>query len=197
MTATGRELVAGIGAAGVFVGLFLVGGMPWWLALILAGGSYAGLRFILPETALLEGGVTAAELRALVQGGRQHLATLRTLAERLKRLQPAVSTDVSRLCVVAERILGRFEREPKSLQLAGLFPMYLETIAGNLQRYAALSAEAPGSASQPERLSATEDMVRAAVTEFEHIWERLSREDWLALEAEAETLRALFQSDLH
>jgi hypothetical protein len=39
-------------------------------------------------------------------------------------------------------------------------------------------------------------MVLAATGAFEQIWERLRREHWLALEAEAETLKALFESDL-
>ena len=55
--------------------------MPWWLALGLAAGGYAGLRCVLPalprpEAVILEGGVTQAELQAVVQDGRQHLNVL-------------------------------------------------------------------------------------------------------------------------
>lgn len=199
MTSTGRELLAGTGAAGVFVGLFLLSGMPWWLACVLSGGSYIGLRCVLPaqpwpHEVVHEGGITAAELQQLVRHGRQHLTTLRGFADRFRSLQPGFSTDVITLCQVAERILGRCEREPKGLHLIGLFPMYLETIAGNLQRYATLLTE--GGDCGRGRLQATEEMVRTAIGVFEQIWERLAREDWLALEAEADTLKALFEADL-
>jgi hypothetical protein len=100
------------------------------------------------------------------------------------------------LCQVAERILGRVERQPKSMHLASLFPMYLETIVGNLRRYAALMAEEHGKTARRENLVATEEMVRTAIAAFEQLWQRLAREDWLALEAEADTLKALFESDL-
>jgi hypothetical protein len=201
MTTTGRELLAGTGAAGVFVGLFLAVSMPWWLALGLAGAVYTGLRFLLPvvpppEEVVLEGGGTQAELQALVQGGRQHLTALRALADRLRLPQPAFSADVMTLYQVAERILGRVERQPKSMHLASLFPMYLETIVGNLRRYAALMAEEHGKTARRENLVATEEMVRTAIAAFEQLWQRLAREDWLALEAEADTLKALFESDL-
>jgi len=201
MTATGRELLAGTGAAGVFLLLFLASGMPWWLALGLAAGGYVGLRCVLPvvpppEAVVLEGGVTQAELQAVVQGGRQHLITLRTLAHRLQSQQPTLSAEVMTLCQVVERILGRFEHAPQSLHLAGLFPMYLATIAGNLQRYVTLTVEEHGGETRQARLATTEEMVQAAIGAFEQIWERLRREDWLALEAEAETLKALFESDL-
>jgi hypothetical protein len=194
-------MVAGTGAAGVFVGLFLVGSMPWWLALVLAGAVYTGLRFILPvvpapEEVILEGGGRQAELQALVQGGRQHLTTLRALADRLRLPQPACSADVMTLCQVAERILGRVERRPKSMHLASLFPIYLETIVGNVQRYTTLMAEEHGKTARHASLIATEEMVRTAISAFEQLWERLAREDWLALEAEADTLKALFESDL-
>jgi 5-bromo-4-chloroindolyl phosphate hydrolysis protein len=201
MTTTGREMVAGTGAAGVFVGLFLAGSMPWWLALVLAGAVYTGLRFLLPvvpppEEVGLEGGGTQAELQALVQGGRQHLITLRTLADRLRLQQPACSADVMTLRQAAERILGRIERQPQSMYLASLFPMYLETIVGNLQRYTTLMAEEHGQTARRKSLMATEEMVRTAIAAFEQLWERLAREDWLALEAEADTLKALFEIDL-
>ena len=201
MTATGRELLAGTGAAGVFLVLFLASGMPWWLAVVLAAGGYVGLRCVLPvvpppEAVILEGGVTQAELQAVVQEGRQHLTTLRTLAHRLQLQQPTLGAEVTTLCQVVERILGRFERAPQSLQLAGLFPMYLTTIAGNLQRYVTLTAEEHDRAAKQARLAATEAMVRAAIGAFDQIWARLRREDWLVLEAEAETLKTLFESDL-
>ena len=74
--------------------------------------------------------------------------------------------------------------------------MYLATIAGNLQRYVTLTAEEHGRETRQARLATTEAMVQAAIGAFEQIWERLRREDWIALEAEAETLKALFESDL-
>jgi hypothetical protein len=72
--------------------------------------------------------------------------------------------------------------------------MYLATIAGNLQRYVTLTAEEHGREARQARLATTEEMVRAAIGAFEQIWERLRREDWLALEAEAETLRGCLKS---
>ena len=100
------------------------------------------------------------------------------------------------LCQVAERILGRVERQPQSMHLASLFPMYLETIVGNLRRYATLVAEEHGPTTRHKSLMATEEMVRSAIAAFEQLWERLAREDWLALETEADTLKALFETDL-
>lgn len=201
MTTTVREVLVGAGAAMVFIGLFLGGSMPWGLALLLAVAVYTGVRVLLPVVSaphdvLLDGGVTQGQLQELVQGGRQQLGLLHALADRLKHQKPTLHADVMRLCTVAERILSRVEREPKSVHLAGLFPMYLETIVRNMQRYVTLTVEEPGGTTRPERLLTTEQMVSAALPAFEQIWERLSREDWLTLEAEAETLKTFFNADL-
>jgi hypothetical protein len=74
--------------------------------------------------------------------------------------------------------------------------MYLETIVGNLRRYATLVAEEHGPTTRHKSLMATKEMVRSAIAAFEQLWERLAREDWLALETEADTLKALFETDL-
>lgn len=199
MTRSGREYIAGGVAGAGFVALFLGSAMPWWLAGILAGGLYVALRFLLPITPTDEvnsDGVTEAELRALIREGQRHLTTLEHLTKRLQSLHPALSTDLTTLCQLVCRLLQRFEREPKSLHLAGLFPMYLETLASNVQRFVTLTTEHPGISIESQRLQVIEAMVRAAMGAFEQVWERVSREDWLALEAQAETLKALFEADL-
>lgn len=200
MTTVARELVAGAVASVGLLALFLLGMMPSWLAILLAAGVYVGLRCSIPATPLPhelihEGGVTEAELRELVDGGRRHLREMQRLHRRITRLQPDFSPALQALCQVTEALLTHFEQEPKSVRLAGLLPVYLEKIVANLQRYVELAPQG-GIDVNRQRLAVTEEMVQSAITAFTHLQQQLYRDDWLSLEAEAETLKTLFESDL-
>ena len=47
----------------------------------------------------------------------------------------------------------------------------------------------------PGRLAVAEEMTQSAITTFQQLRARLDRDDWIALEAEAETLKLLFESE--
>ena len=69
-------------------------------------------------------------------------------------------------------------------------------MAENLQRYVDLAQHSGDNPLLQQRLVVTQEMVQSALTAFERLRQRLYRDDWIALEAEAETLKALFESDL-
>jgi hypothetical protein len=201
MTAMLRELVAGMVAAVGLLGLVFSLAMPWWLAVPLAGGLYVGLRTLLPASPaphdlVHAGGVTEAERRALVKQSQRHLSTIRLVAKQLTELQPTFAPVVQELCQLTESLLAYSAREPRSVGLMGLLPMYLEKMAENLQRYVDLAQHSGDNPQLQQRLVVTQEMVQSALTAFERLRQRLYRDDWIALEAEAETLKALFESDL-
>jgi hypothetical protein len=202
VTALVRELITGtVAAAGLMILVFLWA-MPWWLAMLLATGLYVGLRTTLPvapapHEALLEGGVTVAERRTLVADSQRHLSTIRALSERIAQVQPDFVVAVRHLCSLTEELLTLVVEKPQSLGLAGMLPMYLEKIAENLRLYVDLARQSRGDPLLQQRLAVTEEMVRSAIAAFERWRQRSYKDDWIALEAEAEALKTLFETDLH
>lgn len=202
MTTTTRELVAGgVAAAGLLVLLFGLA-MPWWLGTLLAAGLYAGLRISLPEaTAATDiihpGGVTEAERRDLIASVRGHLITIRTQIKRITEMNPDFAPCLNELYATADGLLTHFEREAKSVHLAGFFPLYLEKITTTLRRYIELAPQSVGDPVAQQSLARTEEMVESAVVTFQRLHQRLYKDDWIALAAEAETLQSLLESDLN
>jgi hypothetical protein len=142
------------------------------------------------------GGVTEAERRALVKQSQHHLSTIRLLAKQLTKIQPTFAPVVQEFCQLTETLLEHIDRQPNSVGLMGLLPMYLEKMAENLQRYVDLFQHSGDDALLQQRLVTTQEMVQSALTAFGRLRQRLYRDDWIALEAEAETLKTLFESDL-
>ena len=201
MTATIRDLIAGsVAALGLLVGMF-IWTMPWWLAIGLAMGLYIGLRLGLPATpsdheVIHAGGVTEAERQTVLTDGNRQLTALRKLADRLQRVRPGFTPTVQELCRVVQAILHHIERKPDGVRFATMVPWYLDQINTNLDRYLNLAQRHGSDATAQTRLAATEDMVRSATQTFTALQDRLSKEDWMALEVEAESLKTLFDTEL-
>lgn len=79
--------------------------------------------------------------------------------------------------------------------MTGMFPLYLEKIAANLGRDVQLAPQVRHNPAQQQGLRVSEEMVQGAIAVFERLNQRLYKDDWIALEAEAETLKTLFESE--
>ena len=201
MNRTWRELMAGIGSGVGLVAMLFLGAMPWWLAALLAIGFYIGLRLCIPVAALPQevlhaGGVTERERQTLLRDCRDHLQTIRDLSRPIETSQPSFAPSVQQLEQLARAILTRLEQEPDAVRYVGMLPLYLSKIAANLNRYVTLLPRVGHDAQAQRSLSVTEEMVQRATTSFEHLRQQLYRDDWIALEAEAEALKSLFDADL-
>lgn len=201
MSPTIRESIAGTIAAVGFVALIVLAAMPWWLAMGLGGAVYMGLRCSLPASRSLhdvvyDGGMTEAERRDFMQNSQRPLSAIQALSQRVAAIQPDFAPKVRQLCHTAEALLSQFEQKPQTIPLAGMFPLYLERIAENLERYVHLAPQGRHLPAWQQSARASEDMIQSAIVAFERLVQRLSADDWMALEAEAETLKSLLESDL-
>ncbi|ETW97500.1 MAG: hypothetical protein ETSY2_44500 [Candidatus Entotheonella gemina] len=196
-----RELIAGMGSGLGLVGMLFAGAMPWWLAMLLAAGLYAGLRLCLPVAAspheiVHAGGVTESERQALLGDSRRHLRHIQDLAHQIQTRQPSFAPSVQQLEQLSRDILHRLEQEPDAARYVGMLPLYLSKISANLDRYVNLLPRVGHDAHARQRLSVTEEMVQRSTASFEHLRQQLYRDDWIALEAEAEALKSLLDADL-
>ncbi|PON19832.1 hypothetical protein C2W62_00650 [Candidatus Entotheonella serta] len=196
-----RELIAGIASGLGLMAMLILGAMPWWIAAILAIGLYVGLRFCLPAATSLDdivhaGGVTERERQALLRDSRQHLQRIHDLSHQIKTQRPSFAPSVQQLEQLIRAIVSRLEQEPDATRHVGMLPLYLSKMTDNLDRYINLLPRVGHDAQAQKRLSVTEDMVQRATTSFEHLRQQLYRDDWMALEAEAEALKSLLETDL-
>lgn len=201
MSPTVRECISGVIAAMGFVMLLSLATMPWWLSIGLGGAIYMGLRCSLPVSrrlpdTLCEGGITAAERRDFLQTSQRHVGAIQSLSQRVAAIRPDVAPKVRQLCQTATALLAQFEQKPEMILLAGMFPLYLEKIAANLERYVSLAPQGRHQPAWQRSARASEDMIQSAIVAFERLSQRLSADDWIALEAEAETLKTLLETDL-
>ncbi len=201
MSATLRELIAGIASGLGLVGMLVIGAMPWWLAALLAFGLYAGLRLCLPVAASPDeivhaGGVTESERQALLRDSRRHLQRIQELSHPIETHQPAFAPSVQQLERLTRDILLRLDQEPNAARYVGTLPLYLSKISANLERYVNLLPRIGHDDQARQRLKATEKMVQRATASFEHLRQQLFRDDWIALEAEAEALKSLLDTEL-
>ena len=200
MTRIARECTAGIVAAVGLLGCLFVLSMPWWLAIGLAAGLYIGLRVSLPVAVTSHdivhaGAVTEAERQALLTDGRRHLVALQALAHDIRQVRPAFAPALDQLCQRGNDLLTAVERKPDTARFAGMLPLYLDKLVANLTRYLTLARLSADDAAANQQLGVTEEMAQSANTAFERLMRQLSKDDWLALEAEAESLKTLFEMD--
>jgi hypothetical protein len=196
-----RELIAGIASGFSLVAMLVIGSMPWWLVVPLAIGLYAGLRLSLPMVASPDeivhaGGVTENERQTLLRDCLDHVRSLQGMARQIEPRQPSFATSVQQFVQLTGTILARLEQEPDAVQYVGMLPLYLSKITANLDRYVDLLPRLGQDAQAQQRLNVTQEMVQRATASFEHLRQQLYRDDWIALEAEAEALKSLFEAGL-
>jgi hypothetical protein len=183
------------------VAMLVIGAMPWWLVVPLAIGLYAGLRLSLPVVASPDemvhaGGVTENERQTLLRDCLDHVRSLQDIACQIEAKQPSFATSVQQFVQLIGTILARLEQEPDAVQYVSMLPLYLSKITANLDRYVDLLPRLGQDAQAQQRLNVTQEMVQRATASFEHLRQQLYRDDWIALEAEAEALKSLFEAGL-
>jgi len=196
-----RECIAGAVSGLGLVTMLVIGAMPWWLATLLAICVYAGLRLFIPaapspDDIVYAGGITENERQTLLHDCRGHLRGLRHIARQIEAMQPAFAVSVEQFEQLSGAILARLEQEPDAVRYVGMLPIYLSKITANLERYVELLPRLGQDAQAQQRLNVTQEMVQRATAAFEHLRQQLYRDDWIALEAEAEALQSLFDTDL-
>lgn len=192
MSKLSRELVAGIIAAVVLVGLPPLLQAPLWLAVVSAFGTYIGLRLLIrvrlePDEIMVAEGVSQAQFDEFRDNGHGQLAMIRAAAERMAK--PEIRQRVETLCSNVETVLRQFEKQPAKATSASLFLPVLSKLAAHLDRYAELSSQPVKTGQLEESLTATEAMIREhAIPTFERLYARMLTEDGRELRDEARKL---------
>lgn len=172
LSASSRELLAGMAAAGVYLALVLLAGLKWWVPLLPAGLVYWGLHLFLPRRledheVQVARGLTRARLREVLAAGRSRAGELRTLAGNVGGGDVAAGVD--RLAAATEAIFDRLEGDPGRYPEVKMFEgVVLEQSLKAVRAYATLAAAA-GSARHRSQMAHFERMLPSLVGEFERL----------------------------
>ncbi len=192
-----KELVSGIGAALVFLLLF-VNGLFWWLSLLLGIGAYAGIRLLFPPEhrrvlATLPEGVSQEAFNEYLAQCRLALSLVREDAEAVTNL--SFKKTVLHLCGLGDELLINFEKDPQDMRMAAALPDRLQRLHEILTGYIDLANQKTRSVQTARALEATEKAVTKAVAKFEEMHHRLLENDAIDLSTNAKTFDNLLDFD--
>ncbi len=192
-----KELISGIGAALIFLLLF-VNGLFWWLSLLLAVGGYVGIRLLFPPEhrrvlATLPEGVSQEAFKEYLAQCRLALSLVRADAEAVTNL--SFKKTVLHLCGLGDELLINFEKDPQDMQMATALPDRLQRLHEILTGYIDLANQKTQSVQTARALEATEKAVTKAVAKFEEMHHRLLENDAFDLSTNAKTFDNLLDFD--
>lgn len=186
-----RQIVAGVLAAMVFLGLFFGVTLVWWLALILGAVTYGALLLIIPkrrraDEIQLGARVSAADMQNAGAALLEHARTLETTLDKLPELDAqAVGEMAAHIRSIRDNVL----RDPDDYRLTRRFiSTYLPNVVQTVETYADLAARTTGE--QAERLSHLGAQIRGFNKVVEDIDRACIENDLAALESEVDALGA-------
>ncbi|MEO0821799.1 MAG: 5-bromo-4-chloroindolyl phosphate hydrolysis family protein [Pseudomonadota bacterium] len=184
-----RQVVAGLAAAGAFLGLFYGLTLAWWIALLAGVGVFAAAMLLIeptrpPAQVYVADGVTEADLRAAI-------ARLSEAAGRLKRAaEGAGGKDGALFASMAERveaIRSHHQQDPRDFRHSRPF---INTALGQMveavEGYASLAAKARGA--NRARLGELRGQIEGFLPALEKIEQACLENDFTALEVQVEVL---------
>jgi 5-bromo-4-chloroindolyl phosphate hydrolysis protein len=184
-----RQVVAGVLAGAMFLGLFLGAQLVWWLALALAALAYGALLLIIPrrkraEEIVLGARVTAADMQSAGAALADSAARLTGVTGKLPQPDAqAVQEMADHVQSIRENVL----RDPDDYRVTRRFiSTYLPHIVQTVETYADLSGRARGD--QAQRLESLGAQIRAFGPVLEEIDRACIENDLAALESEVDAL---------
>ncbi len=192
-----KELASGIGAAFIFL-LLLFKGLFWWLSLLMAIGSYVGIRLLFPPEqqrvlAELPEGVSEEAFREYLAQCRLVLSLLREDADAIRK--DSFKKTVLHLCDLGDELLINFEKDPQDVRVAQALPDRLQRLHEILTGYTELAGQRIQSPQTARALEETEKAVTKAVAKFEQMHRRLLENDAIDLSTNAKTFDNLLDFD--
>lgn len=192
-----KELASGIGAALIFLAL-LFKGLFWWLSLLMAIGSYVGIRLLFPPEqrrvlAELPEGVSEEAFREYLAQCRLVLSLLREDADAIRK--DSFKKTVLHLCDLGDELLINFEKDPQDVRVAQALPDRLQRLHEILTGYTELAGQRIQSPQTARALEETEKAVTKAVAKFEQMHRRLLENDAIDLSTNAKTFDNLLDFD--
>jgi len=192
-----REIVAGVGSAGIFLALFVYG-MPWWMSLMLATIGSVAIRFLFSPDhrrvrVVLPEGVSREEFDEFISRCKENLEQVRRSTVLISKTE--FRDTVNRLCLLAGDLVGNFQKDPEDMRLAVSFPDRLKRLNDMLATYIDLSAQNARSPQSARALETTENAVTKALGKFEMLHDRLMENNAIELSTNAKTLDNLLDFD--
>lgn len=195
-----RETVSGLGAAFIFILLWIIlpGEHDALFAFFLSLASYFGIRLLFPPLSRkvsveLPEGLSKDAFTAFLVACAESLALLRKDAEAINKL-PFRRT-VLHLCELGDELLVNFEKDPLDVQVARDLPDRLQRLHEILTGYLELANQRNQSPQTVRAIQDTEKAVTKAVSKFEQLHHRLLENDAIDLSTSAKTLDNLLDFD--
>lgn len=174
-----QDLGPGIAAAGAFLCMFWLLGVPWlWLSALLSVGVYLGVKWLLP------GRAPTVEEATATPDAESLLRVVGDFAPRLPHA--ALQGRLYDLCRTAEMLLRYCQEHPmRASDSRFVVAQYLEVTRTGVERFLETARFTGGSEAARQRLEALLDGV---ATRFQGLYENLVKEDDAALAGELDVL---------
>lgn len=184
-----RQVMAGILAAILFLGLFFGLKLVWWLALVLAAVGYGALLLVIPHRRRADEIIlTAKTSKADLQSAGEALSdSANRLTVTIDKLPKADATAVEEMAQHILSIRENILRDPEDYRLTRRFiTTYLPNMVQTVETYAGLTGRTKGA--QSERLDALGAQIRAFAPVVDQIDRACIENDLAALESEVDAL---------
>ncbi|MCI5224035.1 MAG: hypothetical protein D3924_15535 [Candidatus Electrothrix sp. AR4] len=195
-----REMTSGIGAAVIFIVLWIVlpGESDLLLSFALALGSYFGIRFFFHPghkkvKVVLPDDISREEFKAYISNCELALSLVRVDIDSVRN--PSFKTSLLHLCDLGDDLMTNFEKDPEDIRIAQALPDRLRRLHEMLTAYIDLSDQRSQSPQTIRALEATEKAVTKAVGKFEQLHHRLLENDAIDLSTNAKTFDNLLDFD--
>ena len=192
-----RQIVAGLAASAVFVGLYVGASLVLWLALALSVAVYAGLLIAIPrkkddEEIELDAGVTQADVKAAVAKCQRAARELRRLSQE-PRLADTMHDALRHLAELTEQIADSYTKDARDLRHSrGFVDHHIDQLVEISQTYVSIRRQALTRDAE-NRLSTIRDAITSYVPQVEAIYHACLENDFKRLELNTQALSAIMQ----
>lgn len=190
---TGRQIVAGLLASGVFALVYIVLALKWLPALGIAVAVYIAMLLLIqraPEDheRYIYENLTQHDLDKAVNACRQTAKKLQRVSHSTKRLDGETATSMEKLAQLVDHIADNYQEDPRDLKHSLSFVKhYLPRLNTIVDHFASLSSKALTPDSQ-QRLAKIGQAIRHYVPHFQSIYDACLENDFKKLEFETSVL---------
>jgi len=193
-----REIIKGLASGVGFLVFAFVLDAPLLLAVGIGAGLYIALSFLLPKTTVPPDpsaaiGLSMQERDAFLSSCRKSTAELLRLADSVRK--HAFAERIKVLAKVSDDLTDYLEKKPDAILMSYAVPRNLEHLTAMLQQYVTISNYQQTGETIGEALRKVENIFEAADTSFAGMYQQLLDNDVAALEASAQTLSILMDTD--
>lgn len=192
-------LIGLAGGLGVFFLLTLLLSWPWWAAGLTAAGVYAGL-FLLTKPRLKIGNIRADslpdgdELKRLMSDAEEDMAAISRAGQKIRH--PRIRAESQKLYQTGVKILEYLENHPERISAARrFFTYYLDTAVEILEKYLPFQASGLQTEEVLALKASTEKAMLILNEAFEKQFTNLMRNDILDIETDIKVLEVNLRSE--